>query len=221
MPHSLCVYGLGVFGLHRYIAGLLVPLVLVGMNAVYALSAWPAGVLSDRMSRPTMLMAGLAALAGGFLALINPVSASVATATLAGWALLIVAVVQGWGAWKAEQRRPRIRAGLIAAVSAFLGLSLLHRYKNSRSNSPMAPLFALLSEEEMRDAEVLGKAMRFGAMFSVKDPAEAGTLKVLPKKGQLELRLTKIGSALMGEVAEARFRALASALGLEPVVTQD
>ena len=34
-----------------------------------------------------MLMAGLAALAGGFLALINPVSASVATATLAGWAL--------------------------------------------------------------------------------------------------------------------------------------
>ena len=28
MPHSLCVDGLGVFGLHRYIAGLLVPLVL-------------------------------------------------------------------------------------------------------------------------------------------------------------------------------------------------
>lgn len=38
---------------------MLVPLVLVGMNAVYALSAWPAGVLSDRMSRPTLLMAGL------------------------------------------------------------------------------------------------------------------------------------------------------------------
>ncbi|MFO1164994.1 MAG: Ppx/GppA family phosphatase [Paracoccus sp. (in: a-proteobacteria)] len=112
-------------------------------------------------------------------------------------------------------------AALSHPERVFLGLSLLHRYKNSRSNSPMAPLFALLSEEEMRDAEVLGKAMRFGAMFSVKDPAEAGTLKVLPKKGQLELRLTKIGSALMGEVAEARFRALASALGLEPVVTQD
>ncbi len=57
---------------------MLVPLVLVGMNAVYALSAWPAGVLSDRMSRPAMLMAGLAllivadlvlALAPGFLGL--------------------------------------------------------------------------------------------------------------------------------------------------------
>ncbi|MFZ5710922.1 MAG: MFS transporter [Pseudomonadota bacterium] len=57
---------------------MLVPLVLVGMNAVYALSAWPAGVLSDSMSRPLLLMAGLAvlmaadltlALAPGFLGL--------------------------------------------------------------------------------------------------------------------------------------------------------
>ena len=111
-------------------------------------------------------------------------------------------------------------AALSHPERVFLGLSLLHRYKNSRTNSPMARLFDLLTEEEMRDAEVLGKAMRFGAMFSVKDPAEAGTLKVHPKKGQLELRLTKTGAALMGEVAEARFRALANALGLEPVVTQ-
>lgn len=41
---------------------MLVPLVLVGMNAVYSVSAWPAGVLSDRMSRPALLMAGLALL---------------------------------------------------------------------------------------------------------------------------------------------------------------
>lgn len=38
------------------------PLVLVGMNAVYALSAWPAGVLSDLMSRPALLLAGMAVL---------------------------------------------------------------------------------------------------------------------------------------------------------------
>ena len=48
---------------------MLVPLVLVGMNAVYALSAWPAGVLSDRMSRPTMLMAGLGLLIAADLVL--------------------------------------------------------------------------------------------------------------------------------------------------------
>lgn len=41
---------------------MLVPLVLVGMNAVYALSAWPARALSDRISRPGLLMSGLAIL---------------------------------------------------------------------------------------------------------------------------------------------------------------
>lgn len=48
---------------------MLIPLVLVGMNAVYALSAWPAGVLSDRMSSPTLLMAGLGLLIAADLAL--------------------------------------------------------------------------------------------------------------------------------------------------------
>jgi MFS family permease len=48
---------------------MLVPLVLVGMNAVYALSAWPAGVLSDRMSRPALLMAGLVLLIAADLVL--------------------------------------------------------------------------------------------------------------------------------------------------------
>ncbi|MFN3577353.1 MAG: MFS transporter, partial [Tabrizicola sp.] len=48
---------------------MLVPLVLVGMNAVYAVSAWPAGVLSDRMSRPVLLMVGLALLIAADLVL--------------------------------------------------------------------------------------------------------------------------------------------------------
>jgi len=48
---------------------MLVPLVLVGMNAVYALSAWPAGELSDRMSRPLLLICGLGLLIAADLAL--------------------------------------------------------------------------------------------------------------------------------------------------------
>jgi exopolyphosphatase/guanosine-5'-triphosphate,3'-diphosphate pyrophosphatase len=110
-------------------------------------------------------------------------------------------------------------AALSHPERVFLGLALLHRYKNSRADSPMAPLFTLLDDKEIKDAEVLGKAMRFGAMFSVKDPAEAGTLKFFPKKKILELRLTRTGQALMGEVAEARFRALAAALESEPFLT--
>ncbi|WP_347266565.1 Ppx/GppA family phosphatase [Paracoccus sp. (in: a-proteobacteria)] len=111
-------------------------------------------------------------------------------------------------------------AALSHPERVFLGLALLHRYKSSRTNSPMAPLFRLLSEQEIRDAEVLGKAMRFGAMFSVKDPAEAGVLKFSGKRKVLELRLTRIGAALMGEVAEARLRALANALEATAQVTE-
>jgi MFS family permease len=46
-----------------------VPIVLVGMNVVYALSAYPAGVLSDCLNRNALLAAGLAMLAGADLAL--------------------------------------------------------------------------------------------------------------------------------------------------------
>jgi len=44
------------------LAPALVPLVLVGMNLVYALSAYPVGVLSDRIGRRSLLIGGLALL---------------------------------------------------------------------------------------------------------------------------------------------------------------
>jgi MFS family permease len=47
----------------------LVPLVLVGMNLVYALSAYPVGALSDRVSRGAILGAGLAVLVAADLML--------------------------------------------------------------------------------------------------------------------------------------------------------
>jgi exopolyphosphatase/guanosine-5'-triphosphate,3'-diphosphate pyrophosphatase len=102
--------------------------------------------------------------------------------------------------------------GLDHTGRVFLGLSLLHRYKNSRSGSRLEPLFRLLTEEQIQEAEVLGKAMRFGAMFSIADPAEAGSLRWQPKKRVLELALTDRGHALFGEVAQARFASLALSL---------
>lgn len=108
--------------------------------------------------------------------------------------------------------------GLDHPGRVFLGLSLLHRYKNSRSGSRLEPLFRLLSEQQMQEAEVLGKAMRFGAMFSVADPAEAGKLHWSPKKRILELDLTEHGRDLFGEVAQARFASLALALKAKTAV---
>ncbi len=102
--------------------------------------------------------------------------------------------------------------GLDHPGRVFLGLALLHRYKNSRAGSRMEPLFRLLSELEIQEAEALGKAMRFGAMFSVGDPAQAGELRWQEKKRLLTLALTEDGLGLFGEVAQARFAALALAL---------
>jgi exopolyphosphatase/guanosine-5'-triphosphate,3'-diphosphate pyrophosphatase len=124
--------------------------------------------------------------------------------------------------YRAEACFDNVTRANMAALShperVFLGLALLHRYKNSRSGSRLSPLFALLSPEELNDAEVLGKAMRFGAMFAVQDPQDAGALTLSPKRDVLELTLSKRGKGLFGEVAEARFQSLANALKAEAVV---
>jgi hypothetical protein len=44
----------------------LVPAVLVLMNVVYALAAYPAGALSDRMNRTTIVVAGFARCRGRY-----------------------------------------------------------------------------------------------------------------------------------------------------------
>lgn len=102
----------------------------------------------------------------------------------------------------------------------FLGLALLHRYKNSRAGSAMEPIFGLLTDAQIQEAEVLGKAMRFGAMFAIHSPQNAGALKLYQKRNVLELKLTKHGVGLFGEVAEARFLSLASALKAEPSIVR-
>lgn len=111
--------------------------------------------------------------------------------------------------------------GLSHAERVFLGLALLHRYKNSRAGSRLEPLFALLSPQEMQEAEILGKAMRFGAMLSARAPERTGTLDYDRAAGRLSFRLKPDAAPLFGEVAAARFQALAEALGVEAVVIED
>jgi exopolyphosphatase/guanosine-5'-triphosphate,3'-diphosphate pyrophosphatase len=110
--------------------------------------------------------------------------------------------------------------GLDHPGRVFLGLALLHRYKNSRTGSRFEALFRLLNDDQMREAEVLGKAMRFGAMFSVAEPDTAGSLRWLPKQRVLQLVLTPRGQGLFGEVAQARFKALAQAMRATPLVVE-
>ena len=64
-----------------------VPLVLVVMNVVYALSAYPAGVLSDRLRRSTLLIAGLGMLIVADLILARATSPVLVLCGVAAWGL--------------------------------------------------------------------------------------------------------------------------------------
>ena len=109
--------------------------------------------------------------------------------------------------------------GLTHAERVVLGLSLLHRYKSSRQGTNFQPLLTLLSDKQTEQAEILGRAMRFGAMFALADPNEHGKLDYDPAAETLTLHLkTGEARALFGEVTEARFKALAGAMGAEAVV---
>jgi len=109
--------------------------------------------------------------------------------------------------------------GLGHSDRIFLGLSLMHRYRNKREGSRIEPMLSLLSKQELHDAEVLGKAMRFGAMLWAEGSNEAARLSWDALTSTLGLHLTKETEPLYGEVAQARFASLASSLNAETAVT--
>jgi len=108
--------------------------------------------------------------------------------------------------------------GLKHSERVFLGIALLHRYTNKRDGSRFEPVFSLLAQDDQRSAEVLGKAMRLGAMLWIKADEQPGALKYSAKSGQLELTLKEAASPLFGEVARARLDSLAATLGAEVTV---
>ena len=108
--------------------------------------------------------------------------------------------------------------GLKHYERVLLGLALMNRYTSKTSNSRFKPLFDMLNADQIREAEILGKAMRLGAMLWRTADEEPGSLKWSPKSKELRLTLTHNARPLFGEVAEARFAALANVLGGQPVV---
>lgn len=102
--------------------------------------------------------------------------------------------------------------GLKHYERVLMGLALMYRYTSKPDSRRFDDLIAMLDEKQIKEAEILGRAMRLGAMLWVNAEHNPGTLKWNPKTGLLELRLTKDAGPLFGEVAEARFNALATAL---------
>ncbi len=102
--------------------------------------------------------------------------------------------------------------GLKHYERVLLGLALMNRYTSKTANSRFDPLFAMLDDSQIKEAEVLGKAMRLGAMLWLTAQEDPGSLKWKPKTRELTLRLTEHARPLFGEVAEVRFAALVSAM---------
>lgn len=71
------------------------------------------------------LIAGVVALLGGILGLLNPVAAQVTSTTIAGWALVLMGLLQGRAALKSTALRERAGSFVFAAAGLFLGLSLI------------------------------------------------------------------------------------------------
>ena len=105
--------------------------------------------------------------------------------------------------------------GLTHSERIFLGLALLHRYRNNRAGTRFEDLYDLLAPEAQKEAEILGKAMRFGAMFWMQPGAPMGEFRWFPQKKKLEFRIPEQAAALYGEVAQARLMSLAASLGAE------
>ncbi|MDX8347626.1 Ppx/GppA family phosphatase [Cognatiyoonia sp. IB215446] len=108
--------------------------------------------------------------------------------------------------------------GLKHYERVLLGLALMNRYTSKTAKSRFQPLFELLNPDQVREAEILGKAMRLGAMLWVSADEVPGELKWSPKSQELRLTLTENARPLFGEVAEARFAALANVLESKPLV---
>ncbi|MEO0914078.1 MAG: exopolyphosphatase, partial [Pseudomonadota bacterium] len=101
----------------------------------------------------------------------------------------------------------------------FLGLSILHRYKSSARSHFDPAVIDLLSEEQQRDAEILGKALRLGAMLTGAAPGALEDTELSVKKDRLTLTLRGRATPLAGEVVTRRLEALAMRLGLSATLT--
>ncbi len=130
----------------------LVPLVMVAMNLIYALSAYPFGKLSDRMSHRKLLALGLCVL----------IAADLALAVSDNWRLVLVGVAL-WGAHMG------ITQGLLATMVADTAPADLRGTAYGFFNlvSGIAMLLASVTAGALWDR--LGASLTFyaGAVFSV------------------------------------------------------
>lgn len=108
--------------------------------------------------------------------------------------------------------------GLDHSGRVFLALALFHRYRSSNGEQFIGKYLSLLPKGDAKQAEILGRAMRFGAMFAVVSPEKIARLKFKSRRNSLILILPASFSDIYGVAAEVRFRSLARAMDCAPEV---
>ncbi|WP_133480105.1 MFS transporter [Cognatilysobacter segetis] len=101
------------------------PLVLVVMSLVYTVSSYPAGVLSDRLGRRGVLVAGLAVLVAADLVLAGAHTATAALVGAAVWGLHMGLTQGVLGAFVADHAPGDFRGTAFGVFSLASGIALL------------------------------------------------------------------------------------------------
>ena len=105
--------------------------------------------------------------------------------------------------------------GLKHEERVFLAITLMHRYRSGAVNGSFAGLFDLITPEQRHQAELLGRAMRLGAMLWTPEDIPMGRLSWSAPAKRLTLILPQEAEALFSEVPQARLKNLGQVLGAE------
>jgi MFS family permease len=101
------------------------PLVLVGMNVVYSLTAYPVGRLADRMPARSLLVFGIAWLVAADVALARAQGPALLAAGVAGWGLHMGFTQGLLSALVARHAPPDRRGTAFGVLNLAMGLALL------------------------------------------------------------------------------------------------
>lgn len=104
-------------------------------------------------------------------------------------------------------------SGVSHSHRLFLGATLVHRYKGSLTDVSAKAAVGTLSDEDQFGAEIIGRALRLGAMITGSVPGLLAPSRLEVRDEELILNLPPDIAALFGERVERRFMALAGAMG--------
>ncbi|MEM9812481.1 MAG: Ppx/GppA family phosphatase [Pseudomonadota bacterium] len=105
--------------------------------------------------------------------------------------------------------------GLDHAERVFLGLAIMHRYRSGGVARFEPDLLELLSEDLRKEASVLGRALRLGAMLTGAAPGALQDTRIHIEDDALCLTMSGSAITLGGEAVERRLAALANRLDLK------